>query len=144
MNKKNLMRGFTVLFVVVLCVGCFSCCSEDNEEDYRLVSLSATGYADGYEYVDMGLSVKWATCNVGAKHPYEYGDYFSWGETAPKNDYSWATYKFTSDGGSTFIKYSGGEKLVLDAEDDAAAANWGGEWRMPTLAEIKELLSPQG
>lgn len=49
---------------------------------------------NGYEYVDLGLSVKWATCNVGATAPEEYGDYFAWGETSPKSDYAWSTYKF--------------------------------------------------
>ena len=95
-----------------------------------------------HEYVDLGLSVKWATMNVGASKPEEYGDYFAWGETEAKSDYSWATYKFTTDGGSTMTKYNSTDgKTVLDAEDDAAAANWGGAWRMPTLAEIEELLN---
>jgi len=93
-----------------------------------------------HEYVDLGLSVKWATCNVGAEKPEDYGDYFAWGETVPKSDYSWSTYKFTTDGGDTFTKYTGSDKTVLDAADDAATANWGGDWRMPTLDEQKELL----
>jgi hypothetical protein len=95
---------------------------------------------NGHEYVDLGLSVKWATCNVGAEKPEDYGDYFAWGETAPKSDYSWSTYKFTTDGGSTFTKYTGSDKTVLDAADDAATANWGDAWRMPTLEEMQDLL----
>ena len=95
---------------------------------------------NGHEYVDLGLSVKWATCNVGATKPEDYGDYFAWGETAPKSDYSWSTYKFTTDGGSTFTKYTGSDKIVLDAADDAATANWGDAWRMPTLEEMQDLL----
>jgi len=95
---------------------------------------------NGHEYVDLGLSVKWATCNVGAEKPEDYGDYFAWGETAPKSDYSWSTYKFTTDGGSTFTKYTGSDKTVLDAADDAATANWGSAWRMPTLEEMQDLL----
>lgn len=83
------------------------------------------------EYVDLGLSVKWATCNVGATSPEDYGDYFAWGETTAKEIYLWDTYTMTADG-----------KTVLDAEDDAAAVNWGGAWRMPTLDEMKELLNP--
>ena len=59
-----------------------------------------------HEYVDLGLSVKWATCNVGAEKPEDYGDYFAWGETEPKTDYSWSTYKFTTDVGSTMTKYN--------------------------------------
>ena len=86
---------------------------------------------DTHEYVDLGLSVKWATCNVGATSPEDYGDYFAWGETTAKEIYLWDTYTMTADG-----------KTVLDAEDDAAAVNWGGAWRMPTLDEMKELLNP--
>ena len=95
---------------------------------------------NGHEYIDLGLSVKWATCNVGAEKPEDYGDRFAWGETAPKSDYDWSTYKFTTDGGRTFTKYTGSDKTVLDAADDAATANWGDAWRMPTLDEQKELL----
>ena len=81
--------------------------------------------ANGHEYVDLGLSVKWATMNVGATSPEDYGDYFAWGETEPKEEYNWETYKW---GNGSF-------------EDDAAHANWGGAWRMPTIDEIDELLS---
>ena len=94
-----------------------------------------------HKYVDLGLSVKWATCNVGAEKPEEYGDYFAWGETAAKSNNSWSTYKFTTDGGKTFTKYTGSDKTVLDATDDAATVNWGIAWRMPTLEEMKELLN---
>lgn len=98
---------------------------------------------DTHEYVDLGLSVKWATCNVGATSPEDYGDYFAWGETTAKENYSWDTYTMTADGGNTFTKYNDSDgKTVLDAEDDAAAVNWGGAWRMPTLDEMKELLNP--
>ena len=95
---------------------------------------------NGHEYVDLGLSVKWATCNVGATKPEDYGDYFAWGETEPKIYYNMSTYTLTTDRGSTFTKYTGSDKSVLDAADDAAAANWGDAWRMPTLDEQKELL----
>ena len=93
-----------------------------------------------HEYVDLGLSVKWATCNVGAEKPKDYGDYFAWGETTPKTEYSLSTYKFTTDGGNSFTKYTGSDKTVLDAADDAATANWGGAWRMPTYEEVQDLL----
>ena len=104
---------------------------------------------DGHEYVDLGLSVKWATCNVGANKPEEYGDYFAWGETAPKEYYDWSTYKYCNGSGFTFTKYCNDSscgyngftdnKTILDPEDDAATANWGGAWRMPTKAELDEL-----
>jgi hypothetical protein len=101
-----------------------------------------------HEYVDLGLSVKWATCNVGATTPEEYGDYFAWGEVEPKTTYDWSTYKYgtnydqltkycsnSSYGKDGFVD----NKTVLDPEDDAATANWGGAWRMPTKAEQDEL-----
>ena len=98
---------------------------------------------DSHEYVDLGLSVLWATCNVGADNCYDYGDYFAWGETtgynSGKTSFSWDTYFDTTDGGSTFSKYSTSAKTVLDKEDDAAYANWGGKWRMPTGSELQVL-----
>ena len=100
------------------------------------------------EYVDLGLSVKWATMNVGATSPEEYGDYFSWGETSPKNDYSWETYKWCNGTYNSQTKYNTKKnygiidnKTILDASDDAAHMNWGGAWRMPTRAEIEELIN---
>lgn len=93
--------------------------------------------------VDLGLSVLWATYNVGANKPEEYGEYFAWGETQPKSDYSWSTYKWCNGNYYNLTKYSGSpdDKLALDPEDDAASANWGGSWRMPTDAEWEELMS---
>ena len=103
--------------------------SSDNTE--------TSGMENGHEWVDLGLSVKWATCNVGAIQPEEFGDYFAWGEVEPKPTYNWDTYKYYD--GSNFTKYTGSDKTVLDSEDDAATANWGGAWRMPTKAEQDEL-----
>jgi hypothetical protein len=98
-----------------------------------------------HEYVDLGLSVKWATCNVGADSPEDYGDYFAWGETSPKSTYNWSTYKWGDY--ENFTKYntkSGfgtvDNKNQLDLSDDAARANWGGSWRMPTHDEFMELI----
>lgn len=84
-----------------------------------------------YEAVDLGLSVNWATCNVGAAHFYEPGDYFAWGEVLTSNDYSSENYDFSI----------GTTAAVLDARYDAATVHCGGEWRMPTAAEIEELTS---
>ena len=101
---------------------------------------------NGHEYVDLGLSVKWATMNVGASSPEEYGDYFAWGEVEPKETYSWSTYKWCNGSYDTQTKYCTNSdygiidnKTVLDASDDAATANWGGAWRMPTKEEQDEL-----
>ena len=99
-----------------------------------------------YEAVDLGLSVKWASMNIGANAPEEYGDYFAWGETKPKDYYDWDTYKWCKGTKPTLTKYctysdygTVDNKTVLDLEDDAARANWGGTWRMPTRAEQDEL-----
>lgn len=98
-----------------------------------------------HEAVDLGLSVKWATCNVGAERPEDYGDYFAWGETEPKDDYSRNTYKWCR-GEDYITKYCTDKKYgtvdnktVLDSEDDVARVKWGGKWRMPTREEFKEL-----
>ena len=106
----------------------------------------ATGTENGYEWVDLGLSVKWATCNVGATKPEEYGDYFAWGETQPKSIYDWSSYKYCNGSSSTLTKYNTvsslgtvDNKTTLELSDDAARANWGGSWRMPTDAELTEL-----
>ena len=96
---------------------------------------------EDHEWVDLGLSVKWATCNVGASFPSDYGSYFAWGETTPKSEYSWASLRYCADNsGDTFTKYNNVDnKSHLELGDDAARANWGGSWRMPTDAEWSEL-----
>ena len=98
------------------------------------------------QVVDLGLSVKWADRNIGASSPDDYGCYFSWGETEPKNDYSAEFYKyFISD--CYYSKYSLNKdygpvdkKARLEFTDDAARVNWGGGWRMPTVNEFNELI----
>lgn len=104
------------------------------------------GLENGYEYVDLGLSVKWATCNVGATKSEDYGDYFAWGETQPKSTYDWNTYKWCNGSSYTLTKYCTNSdygtydgKSTLELADDAARANWGGSWRMPTKEEQDEL-----
>lgn len=99
-------------------------------------------------YVDLGLSVQWAMCNVGADDEADYGDYFAWGETQPKDKYIWSTYKYANGSATTLTKYGivGATGIVdnkynLDPEDDAATANWGYPWRMPTDDEISELIN---
>ena len=97
-----------------------------------------------HEYVDLGLpsGLKWATCNVGAATPEEYGDYFAWGEISTKANYNGSncpTYGL-SNSELQSQGYIDGEGN-LTAQYDAATANWGGEWRMPTKAEQEELLN---
>ena len=98
--------------------------------------------------VDLGLSVRWASYNIGATKPEEYGDYFAWGETEPKDNYDWSTYKWCNGTENTFTKYNTSssygtvDKITrLEQSDDAARANWGGNWRMPTQNEFQELMS---
>ncbi|MBO4986172.1 MAG: hypothetical protein J6C57_04185 [Paludibacteraceae bacterium] len=122
---------------------------EDNSVIYIQIKsweMSPT-FENGHEWVDLGLSVKWATCNVGASSPEDYGDYFAWGETEPKEVYAWSNYKYCNGSYDSLTKYNKNSscgtivdnKTQLDLTDDAARANWGGSWRMPTDAELTEL-----
>lgn len=93
------------------------------------------------EAVDLGLSVKWANFNIGAFDPTHYGDYFAWGETEPKETYSWATYKWCDGTEGNMTKYNSADgKTILEPADDAAQVHWGGKWRMPTEEEQQELI----
>ena len=105
---------------------------------------SGNGVSNGMEYVDLGLSVKWATCNIGASKPEEYGNYYAWGETATKTEYDWSTYKYGSS--TKLTKYCKDSqwgivdnKTTLEKSDDVAYTTLGGKWRMPTDAEWTEL-----
>ena len=127
------MRKLTLLMAALMC--CAWCATAQTTEK-------------GHEYVDLGLpsGLKWATCNVGATTPEKYGNYYAWGETEPKTTYSWSTYKWCNGRYDTQTKYctSGrygtvDDKTVLELADDAARANWGGQWRMPTDDEWTEL-----
>ena len=103
--------------------------------------------------VDLGLSVKWAACNLGAEKPEEYGDYYAWGETETKANYDWSTYKYANGDYNKLTKYCPSDrtsywddtgdpdnKTVLDPEDDVVHVKLGGNWRMPTIEEWTELL----
>ncbi len=123
--------------------------------DYLLSNEWPAPSGPVHEFVDLGLSsgTLWATCNVGANAPEEYGDYFAWGETVSKDTtYTWKTTAWVYYEGSSlrFSKYNTSEqygeidnKTELDPEDDAAYVNWGPEWRIPTAAQVSELISNQ-
>ena len=101
---------------------------------------------DEHEWVDLGLpsGTLWATCNIGASSPEDYGDYFAWGETVPKWTYNWETYEwceckpFNVRMTKYCDDYTNGT-VELEPEDDAAYMNWGPSWRMPTLSQLEEI-----
>ena len=96
------------------------------------LSAQSTGTENGHEWVDLGLpsGLKWATCNVGAKTPEQCGNYYAWGETKTKEEY-------TQQNSVTYGKQM--DDISGNAQYDAATANWGGAWRMPTCEEMEEL-----
>lgn len=130
------------LFALMLCLSTvFSSCSNDDSDD---------GSEKGsHEWVDLGLSVKWATCNIGAKKTNEIGNYYAWGETETKNRFEDVTYKHcTGNINGGLIKYCDDnyrgdvdDKFTLDPEDDVAHVKWGGNWRMPSKSEQTELIN---
>lgn len=123
-----------------------SLCAQENEVHYNPFVDPYNGHA----YVEIG-GLKWATMNVGATSETDYGLYFQWGDTQGytasqvgggegQKAFGWADYKWTEDEGLTFTKYNNTDgKTVLDIEDDAVRANWGGAWRMPTTEEFQAL-----
>lgn len=116
-----------------------------------IFSLPSSSNENGWEHieaVDLGLpsGLKWATCNVGATSPEDYGSYLAWGETEPKETYNWSTYKWCLGTNITLTKYCTYSQYgtvdniaFLDLEDDVANVCWGGVWRMPTIEEFEEL-----
>ena len=101
-----------------------------------------TGTLNGYDWVDLGLSVKWATKNVGASSPSDYGGYYAWGETRTKDNYDWETcFDCLDDEGKSWgtYKIGGQTRIAPSSGHDTARENWGSTWRMPTDAENEEL-----
>lgn len=105
-----------------------------------------------HEFVDLGLRVKWATCNVGADRPEDYGDYYAWGEVESKVNYDWDNYRFNlsdgKDGNVNLNKYNTkcensafDNETKLAPEDDVAHLKWGDNWRIPTKEDFEELIS---
>ena len=111
------------------------------------------GTEDGHAWVDLGLpsGTLWATMNVGASSPEDYGDYYAWGEIETKSEYNWSTYKWCNGSSNTLTKYcvSGtyvtygtvDNKTELETSDDVAYQMWGSGWRMPTIEQFRELQS---
>jgi len=156
------MRHTITLFILT-----FICSLTFGQQSTPAEKKTVDGVTNGHTYVDLGLSVKWATMNLGATSPSDHGKYYAWGEKKPKNDYSifnYAYFKQTENEsiGGVYVmgsKYKRGytkyvnelqaekegydnfadNKRLLDYSDDAARANWGGGWRIPTVGEMNEL-----
>ena len=118
------------------------------EDVFQIISKnpSPPTMQNGHEAIDLGLTVKWATKNIGSSAPEEYGSYFSWGEIIPKTTLDWENYKWYNMSSGIFTKYNNtytyghvDNKTILDTSDDAARINWGGSWRIPTKEEVEEL-----
>ena len=133
------MKLFKVLFAVILVFAVTSC-----------GSLRRVGWENGHQYVDLGLSVRWATMNIGAHSPGETGTYYAWAELEPKQVYDWLSYRFRTDGDSNYdvqlSKYNTKQDhgvidsiTTLQMADDVASVQWGGGWQIPTIAQIEEL-----
>lgn len=116
------------------------------------LAKQTSGHANGHDWIDLGLpsGTKWATMNVGASSPSDYGSYFAWGETSPKSSYDWENQRYRNSGDRynnvKFSKYvtdskdgSVDDKRDLDLSDDAAYVNWGARWCMPSCAQQDEL-----
>ena len=143
------MKKILLFFAIVSVAGMLASCNgngktaaNENEEVSTdvVVEEQTTGSLAGHDWVDLGLpsGTKWATCNVGASKPEEYGNYFAWGETKTKEIFNRETYRYFDAG---LTKYTYDDKLeILEETDDAASANWGKDWRIPTEEEFKELL----
>lgn len=128
---------------------------DKNDDDNQQQSTTSNGNNQGNtkcpdsnhpHMIDLGLpsGTKWACCNLGATKPEEYGNHYAWGETQTKSEYNWSTYRWGSD--YTLTKYNSKSgrgtvdgKTTLEASDDAATANWGAPWHMPTKTQIEEL-----
>lgn len=109
--------------------------NSNNNQGYS----AKTGTINGHDYVDLGLpsGTKWATCNVGASKPEEYGGHYAWGETTTKNEYSWATYKYGTSIGDT--KNIGSN--ISGTSYDVVHVKWGDSWCIPTIEQWKELVN---
>ena len=131
--------------------------SDKQVVEYSVEKVDSLVFTDGaddtaetHEWVDLGLpsGTLWATCNVGASKPEEYGDYFAWGETQPKSDFSWNTYKYCKGTDDTMTKYCTNSswgtvdnKTELEPSDDAATVNWGSDWQTPSRDQCDELVN---
>ena len=137
----------TKLLAAVCCTAMLFAACEKNEPEEANKNDTKN---DTKEAVDLGLSVKWATCNLGATYPEEYGNYYAWGEITTKDSYTWENYTLANGSYDALTKYCNEESYgnngftdeltTLTAADDVATQKWGGNWRMPTEDECQELI----
>ena len=144
MKKVTKAIAALMLMTVFFATGCNN---PENQDD----GGGGGGGLNGHTYVDLGLpsGTLWATCNVGATTPEGYGDYFAWGETQTKDIYNWSTYRYSNGDSHQLTKYCNNSSYgyngftdnltTLLPGDDAATANWGNGWCMPTRAQWEEL-----
>lgn len=151
----------TTLGVVTLCMASYAATfMQVKTDDGKTVSFDVDHVTEvvfdttssDHEYVDLGLpsGTLWATCNIGATKPEEFGDYFAWGETEPKEVYDYLSYKYATTKGQfleSITKYNMFENIgIIDSlsmllpEDDVVTVKWGFDWRMPTTDEMNELV----
>ena len=154
MKARNFLMLLLLLAICFVGSSVLCSCSKDDVEETPPATVTppggnATEEKDTHEYVDLGLpsGTLWATCNVGASKPEEYGDYFAWGETTTKSTYNWSTYKYYKET-IRFTKYCTSSsygtvdnKTELEPSDDAATVNWGSGWQMPSDEQLAELIN---
>ena len=141
-------KVLSIIFTIMLALGASAQNTHDiivwhgtkSETIQAVDSITFIKSEEKATYIDLGLSVKWGTCNIGAKNPEDFGNFYQWGDIKTKESYDWNTYKYGTDR-NNLEKYNVKDgKTTLDSEDDAAIANMNEGWRMPTPAEIKELV----
>ena len=155
-NVAGVINGIVVAVAEGRCT--ITCAATDGSGVFAVCVVVVRGVHNPDDYVDLGLpsGTLWATCNVGASSPEDYGYYFAWGETEPydkngKTYFDWSTYKWCKGSYVTMTKYCTSSsygndgftdgKTKLDPEDDAAYVNWGPAWRMPSKEQYQELFN---
>lgn len=148
---RKLAKAIAAIMLVTMVVFAAGCTPEDDPNNGGGNNSGGIGTCNGHEYVDLGLpsGTLWATCNVGATTPEGYGDNFAWGETETKTTYNWSTYNYCNGSSDQLFKYCNNSNFgyngfadtltTLLSEDDAAAANWGSGWCIPTSDQWREL-----
>lgn len=130
------------IFLVCTAPLFYSCDKDEPSDDITgdknsVNGLPQEGSVNGHEYVDLGLSVKWAKCNLGANSPEIYGNYYAWAETSTKTSYWDQTYKYYNNITGDFFSPT---SSICGTKYDAATRSWGSDWRLPSQKEVQELI----